>query len=50
MILVDTNLLVYARMSTLPEHAAGAGVAGWTFDDRPRVGMPWQSLLGSCAS
>jgi toxin-antitoxin system PIN domain toxin len=45
-ILVDTNLLVYARMSTLPEHAAAREWLDGRLNDRPRVGMPWQSLLG----
>jgi uncharacterized protein len=45
-ILVDTNLLVYARMTTLPQHAAAREWLDERLNDRPRVGLPWQSLLG----
>ena len=45
-ILVDTNLLVYARMTTLPQHAAARDWLDGRLNDRPRVGLPWQSLLG----
>ena len=45
MILVDANLLVYARVSTLPQHAEASA---W-LDQRPNgvtaVGLPWSSLL-----
>ena len=46
MILVDTNLLVYARMSTLPEHAAAREWLDGRLNGRSRVGLPWLSLLG----
>jgi len=45
-ILVDTNLLVYARMSALPQHAAAREWLDGRLNDRPRVGLPWPSLLG----
>jgi uncharacterized protein len=45
-ILVDTNLLLYARMSTLPEHAAAKEWLDGRLNDRQRVGLPWQSLVG----
>ena len=46
MILVDTNLLVYARMSVLPQHAAARDWLDGRLNDHPRVGLPWISLLG----
>jgi toxin-antitoxin system PIN domain toxin len=45
-IVVDTNLLVYARMDTLPQHAAARDWLDGRLNDHPRVGLPWQSLLG----
>ena len=45
MILVDANLLVYARVGSFPQHEAARS---W-LDDRlngvPGVGLPWPSLL-----
>ena len=46
MILVDTNLLVYARVSSLPQHEAARNWLEGRLNDRPRVGLPWPSLLG----
>ncbi|MEO8052652.1 MAG: TA system VapC family ribonuclease toxin [Acidobacteriota bacterium] len=46
MILIDTNLLVYARMSSFPQHAAARDWLVRSLNDRPRVGLPWHSLLG----
>lgn len=46
MILVDTNLLVYARMDTLPQHAAAREWLDGRLNDHPQVGLPWSSLLG----
>ncbi len=46
MILVDTNLLIYARMSSLPQHRAAREWLDGRLNDRPRVGLPWPSLLG----
>jgi uncharacterized protein len=45
-ILVDTNLLVYARIDILPQHAAARRWLDARLNDRLRVGLPWQSLLG----
>jgi len=45
-ILVDTNLLVYARMSGLPQHPAAREWLDGRLNDHPQVGLPWQSLLG----
>lgn len=45
MILVDANLLLYAKFSTFPEHES----ANEWFDEKlngaDRVGLPWPSLL-----
>lgn len=45
MILVDANLLLYAKLSSYPEHSQ----AHTWLDDRlngpDRVGLPWESLL-----
>lgn len=46
MILIDANLLVYARVSSLPQHEAARNWLEGRLNDRPRVGLPWQSLLG----
>jgi toxin-antitoxin system PIN domain toxin len=45
-ILVDTNLLVYARISSLPQHEAAREWLDARLSDHPRVGLPWTSLLG----
>jgi uncharacterized protein len=45
-ILVDTNLLVYARISSLPQHEAARKWLDARLSDHPRVGLPWTSLLG----
>jgi toxin-antitoxin system PIN domain toxin len=44
-ILVDANLLVYARVSSLPQHAAAREWLDFRLNDGPRVGLPWASLL-----
>ena len=46
MILVDANLLVYAHVSSLPQHAAARKWLDGRLNDYPTVGLPWQSLLG----
>ena len=46
MILLDTNLLVYARVSSFPQHEAARNWLEGRLNDRPRVGLPWPSLLG----
>lgn len=46
MILVDANLLVYARVSSLPQHAAAQGWLDQQLNGTARVGLPWPSLLG----
>lgn len=45
MILVDANLLVYATVSSLPQHRAARAWLDGQLNDAPRVGLPWPSLL-----
>jgi hypothetical protein len=45
-ILVDVNLLVYAKMDSLPNHAAARTWLEDRLSDVPGVGLPWSSLLG----
>lgn len=45
MILVDANLLIYAANQSTPEHRAAREWLESSFNDLPRVGLPWQSLI-----
>ena len=45
MILIDANLLVYAHVSSLPQHAAAVSWLDAQLKANAIVGMPWQSLL-----
>ncbi len=45
MILVDANLLVYARNGSSPHQAAARRWLDEQFASAPRVGLPWASLL-----
>lgn len=45
MILVDANLLVYARVSDFPQHGAARRWLDEQLNGRTGVGLPWQSLL-----
>lgn len=45
MILVDANLLVYARVASLPQHATARGWLDQCLNGTARVGLPWASLL-----
>ncbi len=45
MILVDANLLVYAHAADLPQHGRARKWLDGALSGRPRVGLPWQSLL-----
>jgi toxin-antitoxin system PIN domain toxin len=45
-ILVDTNLLVYAAISSLPQHRVSREWLDGQLNATPRVGLPWPSLLG----
>jgi uncharacterized protein len=44
-ILLDANLLVYARAATLPQYAAAREWLDHQLSGTGRVGLPWQSLL-----
>lgn len=46
MILVDTNLLLYAKVAGLPNHLRAAQWLEQAFASATRVGLPWHSLLG----
>lgn len=46
MILVDTNLLVYAYARSMPQHQRARGWLDDQFSGSIRVGLPWASLLG----
>ncbi len=46
MILVDTNLLVYAKVVDMPQHAAAKTWFDGQLNTLARVGLPWHSLLG----
>ena len=45
MILVDANLLVYARVEDFPQHRAAHAWLDQQLNGRTGVGLPWQSLL-----
>jgi uncharacterized protein len=45
-ILVDTNLLVYAFISIMPQHSATREWLDEQLSGISRVGLPWASLLG----
>jgi len=45
-ILIDTNMLVYAMVATLPEHAAAKVWLESKLGGAAPVGMPWASLIG----
>jgi toxin-antitoxin system PIN domain toxin len=45
-ILVDVNLLVYAKMDSLKEHEASRAWLEGRLSGIPGVGLPWQSLQG----
>ena len=45
MILIDANLLIYARVSSFPQHQLARDWLDRQLDGVPRVGMPWASLL-----
>jgi len=44
-ILIDANLLVYAHVSTLPQHAAARDWLDRQLNGSAQVGLPWPSLL-----
>ena len=45
MILLDANLLIYARGRALPQHAAAKAWLDATLRGEGKVGLPWPSLL-----
>ncbi len=45
MILVDANLLVYAHVSSLPQHEAARAWLDARLNGTAPVGLPWPSLL-----
>jgi uncharacterized protein len=46
MLLIDTNLLVYAYVREMPEHGRALVWLDEQFRRNIRIGMPWHSLLG----
>lgn len=46
MILVDTNVLVYASMKGLPQHPAARDWLESRLNGVAGVGLPWSSLMG----
>jgi uncharacterized protein len=46
LILVDTNLLIYSRIESLPQHATAQEWLDSRLNDPVRVVLPWASLLG----
>ena len=45
MILVDANLLLYAKISDYPQHQAAHDWFDGRLNGSARVGLPWPSLL-----
>jgi len=45
-ILIDTNLLVYAVAQDVDYHARSNAWLKQQLNDEPRVGLPWHSLFG----
>ena len=45
MILVDANLLVYAHVSSTPQHKSAREWLDQKINGTLRVGLPWESLL-----
>ncbi len=46
MILIDVNLLIYAKVDSMGEHDSAREWLEGRLSDVPGVGMPWHSLLG----
>ncbi len=46
MILVDTNVLVYASISSVPQYAAARAWLNERLNGTAPIGLPWPSLLG----
>jgi toxin-antitoxin system PIN domain toxin len=46
LILVDTNLLIYASFAVLPQHRAAREWLDRQLSGPARLGLPWPSILG----
>ena len=46
MILLDANLLIYARVASVPQHDAARAWLDERLNGPAPVGLPWPSLLG----
>jgi uncharacterized protein len=46
MILVDANLLVYAHVTSLPQHQAARAWLNSCLNGPTQVGLPWPTFLG----
>ena len=46
MILVDANLLIYAHVSSFPQHQVARQWLDSRFNGTAPVGLPWPSILG----
>ena len=46
LILVDTNLLVYAHVADLPQHSVARDWLVERLNGTVRIGLPWSSLIG----
>ena len=45
MILVDANLLIYARVSSFPQHPQARAWLDAQLNGSARIGLPWPSIL-----
>lgn len=45
MILIDANILIYAHVSSSPQHHAARSWLDEKLNGSARVGLPWESLL-----
>jgi toxin-antitoxin system PIN domain toxin len=45
-ILIDTNILLYANFTAAPQHDRARDWLDGQFRDAVRIGLPWHSLLG----
>jgi predicted nucleic acid-binding protein len=48
LILIDANILIYAKMPVLPQHEAASNWFNQQLSGSRRIGLPWPSLLGFC--
>jgi toxin-antitoxin system PIN domain toxin len=45
LILIDANILIYAHVSSFPQHDGARDWLDQQLNNHPRVGLPWPSLL-----